>query len=348
MANGTLRLARGRGGTPLSLAIVAVLAVVLLLLGRVQSSLFERGRAYIADRAAPVLETLRMPLRTAGQWAGGLGQMFTVYQENVRLKEQNARLRQWQGAALELQQRLNRYQLLLNAVPDPEIASVTAHVIGRANRPFLNTMILDAGKRQHIKPGEAVVDERGMIGRIFLTGDHTSWVILLTDLNSRIPVSVKPGNVQAIMAGDNSESPALETSAQGVHLRDGQQVVTSGDGALLPAGLAIGRVYWDGQDFRTALLADSGGSDDVRVLDLKMPPEQPPAPSANDLPVTAAGLNPLAPAPSRTSPAGNAAPAPLAAPVPDRVVPRAAPVTAPKPTQSPAQPAPDDQGADDQ
>ena len=48
-------------------------------------------------------------------------------------------------------------------------------------------MILDAGRRQHVKPGEAVVDDRGMIGRIFLAGDHTSWVILLTDLTAAFP-----------------------------------------------------------------------------------------------------------------------------------------------------------------
>ena len=128
---------------------------------------------------------------------------------------------------------MKRYQLLLNAVPDPSFGAVTAHVIGRANRPFLNTMILDAGKAQGVKPGEAVVDARGMIGRIFLAGDHTSWVILLTDLNSRIPVAIEPGNIQAIMTGDNTAAPSLETLGQGVQLKDGDQIVTSGDGGLL-------------------------------------------------------------------------------------------------------------------
>ena len=57
----------------------------------------------------------------------------------------------------------------------------------------------------NVKPGEAVVDARGMIGRIYLAGDHTSWVILLTDLNSRIPVTIAAAaTCQAIMAGDNT------------------------------------------------------------------------------------------------------------------------------------------------
>jgi rod shape-determining protein MreC len=293
------------------LAVCAALACILIFLGRVQPTLFDRARAYASDRAAPVLEAVRAPLRNTEEWAGSLAEVFRVYQVNLKLKEQNARLRQWQNLALSLEQRLKRYQLLLNAVPDPKIASVTAHVIGRASRPFLNTMIVDAGRRQNIKPGEAVVDDRGMIGRIFVTGDHTSWVILLTDLNSRIPVSIQPGNLQAMLTGDNSGAPLLVVSAQGARLHDGQQVVTSGDGALLPAGLAVGKVFWNGTEFRAALFADAGRSDDVRVLDLTLRAEQPPAPSAVDLPVTAAGLPPLTPAPPK--PAAPAAPAPQVA-----------------------------------
>ena len=77
--------------------------------------------------------------------------------------------------------------------PIPTLNAVLARVIGRASRPFLQTMILDAGKQNSVKPGQAVMDARGMIGRIYLAGEHTSWVILLTDLNSRIPVTIEPG-----------------------------------------------------------------------------------------------------------------------------------------------------------
>lgn len=338
MANGSLRLARNRGGVPLSLAICAVFAAVLVLLGRVQPTLFDRARAYASDRAAPVLEAVRAPIRATGQWLGSLADLFDVYQQNLRLKEQNAQLRRWQSTALALQQRLTRYERLLHAVPDPAVGSLTAHVIGRANRPFLNTMILDAGRRQHVKPGEAVVDDRGMIGRIFLVGDHTSWVILLTDLSSRIPVAIEPGNVQALMSGDDSPAPALEVSALGAHLREGEQVVTSGDGALLPAGLAVGKVRRDGQEFRASLFADAGRADDVRVLDLKVAAEKPPTPTPADLPVSAAKLAPLAPPPPKVErpaaqPSASQAPAPTAA-TPSAATPSAA---APTAAASPAQ-----------
>jgi rod shape-determining protein MreC len=313
MANGTWKIARGKGSPQLSIAVVAILALVLVLLGRAQSSLFDRARTYFSDATSPVLEAVRSPVNAAGRWIGGIDEVFVVYEENLRLKDENARLRQWQNAALVLEQRVHRYQLLLNAVPDPSLNVVTAHVIGRAIRPFLDTMILDAGKTQGVKPGAAVVDGRGMIGRIYLVGQHTSWVILLTDLNSRIPVAVEPGHVQAILSGDNSTAPGLELSKQGIVLKQGQQIVTSGDGGLLPGGLAIGTVVWNGTEFRAGLLADAATADDVRILDLKVPLEQPPVPSPDDLPVSAAGLPPL-PSAAKTSSGTMPGPPPLPGP----------------------------------
>jgi rod shape-determining protein MreC len=271
--------------------------VVLVLLGKAQSSLFDRARASFTDWTRPALEWVSTPFDKASAWFDGIGDIFVVYQENQRLKQENARLRQWQSAALLLDERLKRYQLLLNAVPDPALNSHTARVIGRASHPFLDTMILDAGKEQGIKPGQAVVDARGMIGRIFLSGQRTSWVLLLTDLNSRIPVAIHPGNIQAIMAGDNTPTPTLETLATITPPKAGDQVVTSGDGGLIPPGIPVGVLVASGRGFRVALLADAAASQDVRIVDFKLPPEQPPAPSPSDLPATAAGLKPEPPAP---------------------------------------------------
>jgi rod shape-determining protein MreC len=242
---------------------------------------------------------------------GSVTEIFSVYQQNLKLKEENARLRQWRNVAIVLQGRVGRYQTLLHAVPDPQMNAVLARVIGRANRPFLQTMILDAGREHHALPGQAVVDARGMIGRIYLTGSRTSWVILLTDLNSRIPVTISAsagnsGNIQAMMTGDNSAYPTLDMVSHTVTLHDGDQVTSSGDGGLLPSGLPIGTVVSDGSGgWHVALLADPGASQDVEILNFSKPPEIPPATA--QLPVEAAGLKPqvLQPPP---------APAPIAAP----------------------------------
>ena len=321
MAN-AWKIAR-KGNAQLPLVIVIALAIVLVLLGKAQSGLFDRARAHVTDLMAPVLEKARAPVAGFDRWMGSIGEIFSVYEQNLKLKEENARLRQWRNVAIVLQGRVGRYQQLLHAVPDPKMDAVLAKVIGRANRPFLQTMILDAGRDSHALPGQAVMDPRGMIGRIYLTGSRTSWVILLTDLNSRIPVTIAPGNIQAIMAGDNSPMPTLDMVAHTVTLHAGDQVTSSGDGGLLPAGLPIGTVVADGQGgFRVALLADAGASQDVEVLNFSKPPETPPANA--QLPAKAAGLKPEAPPPPPAA-AGPAPPAPnpvQAAPKPVQAAPK--------------------------
>src|SRR3954470_12905793 len=335
MAN-AWKIAR-KSNAQLPLVIVIALAVVLVLLGKAQNGLFDRARAGASDAMAPMLERVRAPVAGFERWAGSLFEIFSVYEQNLKLKEENARLRQWRNVAVVLQGRVGRYQALLHAVPDPGLDAVLARVIGRANRPFLQTMILDAGRDQHALPGEAVVDARGMIGRVYLSGRRPSWVILLTDLNSRIPVTISPGNIPAIMTGDNSKLPVLEMVSRTVVLHPGDQVTSSGDGGLLPAGLPVGTVVSDGDGWRVSLLADATEAQDVEVLNFAKPPKTPPA--AAELPMRAAGLKPLPPpppAPVQT--------APLTQAPPQRTKPK--PVVPPAAAPGDGTPAPDAEAVD--
>lgn len=337
MGKGSWRISRSRGRAHLPLVVVAVLAVALILFGKAQSSLFDRARTGFSDWTQPLMVALHTPVQAVSRWLGSIGDIFWVYQENIRLKEENARLRQWHNQAMILDERLKRYQLLLHAVPDPALTGVVARVIGRSNHPFLQTMILDAGRSNGVKPGQAVIDQRGMIGRIYLTGERTSWVILLTDLNSRIPVSIEPNTDQAIMAGDNTPMPVIETLSGGVQLRADAQVVTSGDGDILPAGIPIGVIVVDGAHYRVALFADSSTAQDVQIVDFKLRPERSPPLSLQQLPVTAAGLPPA------TSPLPNAPGAQVVVPPPPVYRP-----PAPPPPRPGTAPAPADQPADNE
>jgi len=278
MGGGGWRLARGRGArsAQLPLVVCAVLAAVILLLGKAEASIFDRARAALSDWASPALEYVREPLSAIERWVDGIGGIFSVYDENVQLKRENAELRKWQNVALSLERRAERYGLLINAVPDGEIPSIVARVIGHSSRPFIKTMILNAGAEDGVKPGQAVVDDRGMIGRVYLTGERTAWVILLTDLNSRVPVSVEPKNTPAILAGDNTPMPALDSLPPNATITPGGRVLTSGDGGLLPPGLPIGVVVADDSGPHVALFADSNVADYVQVLDYVVPQSPPP------------------------------------------------------------------------
>ena len=131
MAN-AWKIAR-KSNAQLPLLIVIALAVVLVLLGKAQSGLFDRARSHATDLMAPLLQKVRAPVAGFDRWIGSIGEIFSVYEQNLKLKEENARLRQWRNVAIVLQGRVGRYQALLHAVPDPQMNRVLARVIGWRN-----------------------------------------------------------------------------------------------------------------------------------------------------------------------------------------------------------------------
>jgi rod shape-determining protein MreC len=261
------RLTRGRGALPASFAVCVALALAIAIAGKTQAPFIDEARTGISDFAAPALTAIRTPLTAFEHFASGVGNYFTVYGENERLRAENAELRKWQNVALSLEDKMRRYEELLNAAAGRQTKAVTARVIGESNRPFVSTMILSAGFKDGVRKGQAVVDERGMIGRIYLTGDHTSWVILLTDLNSRIPVAVEPSHRRAFLAGGNTATPALELDADEDDVHEGDRVLTTGDGGLLPPDLPVGTVMKNSGSYQVSLFANAGASDYVQVLD---------------------------------------------------------------------------------
>jgi rod shape-determining protein MreC len=258
---------RGRGAVPVSFFVCSVLAFVITLVGKTQSAWIDEARAKLSDVASPVLNGLRAPLVGFEHWTTGLPSIFTVYEDNIRLREENAELRKWQNVALSLEDRVRQYGQLLNAAPDRGAKPITARVIGESNRPFVSTMILNAGAKDGVRKGQAVIDDRGLIGRIYLTGERTSWVILLTDLNSRVPVVIEPSHRRAILAGNNTATPELELDIGDSKISAGDRVLTTGDGGLLPPDLPVGIVMDDDGAPAVSLLAGVDASDFVQVLD---------------------------------------------------------------------------------
>src|SRR5258706_11910255 len=246
MAGFVWRWTRGGGAKKFPVAVCGVLAVVIAFRGRAEASILDNAGATLSDWTGPGLTELRAPLLAVEQWIDNIGTIFTVYRENSQLRQENAELHKWQNVALALENRMQRYELLLHAVPDPRLASITARIIGESTLPFLKTLILNAGTAQQVKKGEAVVDDRGLLGRIYVSGERTSWVILLTDLNSRVPVVIEPSHRRAILTGDNTPSPRLELDVADGPIQAGDRVISTGDGGLLPPDGPIGVVLGEG------------------------------------------------------------------------------------------------------
>ena len=257
-----------------SLIFMVTLAAALLLLGRAETYVVDQARQIVTDLAAPLLELASRPVSAARRIVESTDQYAYVFDENERLREENTRLLAWKEAALKLESKVARFEALLNVQVDPTIDYVTGRVVGDSGGPFVETFIVNVGSEQNVESGQAVIDTDGLIGRIVATGQRASRILLLTDLNSRVPVSVEPSRARAVLAGDNSASPRLEYVPTNIEINAGDRVVTSGHGGLLPPGLPIGVLIQTEDGFyRVQLYSTRARLGMVRVLQYEFPDE---------------------------------------------------------------------------
>jgi len=217
-------------------------ALALMILGKVDSALMERVRVNVTDTVAPILDVISKPVETVNQLIEEARDLYDLRDVNEQLKIDNSRLLQWQTVARKLEAENKELRNILSFVPDKEARFVTARVIADTGGAFANSIILNAGEQAGARKGEAAITGNGLVGRVAGVGARSSRVLLITDLNSRIPVIVQPGGIRAIMAGNNSEQPRLIHLPPGAIVSHGDRVETSGHGGAFPPGLPVGRV----------------------------------------------------------------------------------------------------------
>ena len=257
-----------------SLIFMLTLAAALLLLGRAETYVFDQARQVVTDVAAPLLELASRPVAATRRLVERTDEYAYVFDENEHLRDENAVLLEWKEKALRFEAKIARYEALLNVQVDPSISYVTGRVVGDKGGPFVETYIVNLGRDHGVSSGQAVVDSDGLIGRIVSTGDRASRILLLTDLNSRVPVVIEPTRYRAVLAGDNTPWPRVEYLPAGSGVAPGDRVVTSGHGGLMPAGLPVGVVIATDDGFlRVQTFSNRDRLDSVRVLQYEFPSE---------------------------------------------------------------------------
>jgi len=255
----------------LSLVLTLTIASVLLV-GRAESYLVDRTRQVMTDLSAPLLELASRPVAAVRNFIASTDEYAYVFEENARLRAENEALREWREKALVLERRVSRFEALLDVTVDPSIQYATGKIIGDSGGPFVHAFIVNVPAADGAEAGQAVVDDDGLIGRVVSSGATASRVLLLTDLNSRIPVRVEPEGYRAIAVGDNSRFPKIQFLAPEARLKQGDRVVTSGHGGLMPPDLPVGMVVMasDGSP-RLQTYSEFDRTSSVRILKYEFP-----------------------------------------------------------------------------
>ncbi len=230
----------------LTLPVLIVASFGLMLVGKADTLLADRARIALADALAPIYAILDEPLGQIREAIHEAGDLWTIREENTRLRDENERLRRWQSIALALDMENQRLKATLRWVPDEAPAFVTARVVADAGGLYARAVLLSVGPGHTIRKGAIALDERGLVGRVTELGARTARVLLITDLNSRIPVIMETSRARAILVGTNGPRPRLLYWAEGTVPQQGERIVTSAEANALPANLPIGTVRYSG------------------------------------------------------------------------------------------------------
>ena len=268
------------------IAIVLVAGAAIL----VATQAGRRGPAQAAmqtgdDSAAVAGRAATGPLRSGESLFDRIGAMWDESARLQALEQENRDLRSWRDLAERLAERNARYEALLRMPRDAfgEGAdvdhSIAAQLVLDSGGPFMRTLVANAGAAHGVKVGYIAVNENGLIGRVVSVGQQTSRVLMLDDYNSRIPVMGEASRVRAVLAGQAShppelytapfqpQSPRLDFIVGAQSLREGERMITSGDGGLYPRGIPVGLAHRDGDGaWHVALAAAQRPIDFVRIV----------------------------------------------------------------------------------
>jgi rod shape-determining protein MreC len=232
-----------RGPAPLvRLAFFASLSVALLVLDA-RFKYAETLRSLIAVAAYPLQQVATAPGQLAGRIAGFFASQSALQKDNAELRAKlvssSQDAQRYEATAAELEQ-LRR---LIGAQERLGLKSTAVEVLYSGRDPFAKKLLVDKGATHGILPGQAVIDEAGVVGQVTRVHPLVSEVTLLIDKDQAIPVQVVRNGLRAVAFGSGSAGTLeLRFMAANAEIQNGDKLVTSGIDGTYPPGLPVGTV----------------------------------------------------------------------------------------------------------
>ncbi len=249
-------------------------AFLTISLSRVDSLIVSAVDKVVIDMTGPVMQVIESPARALHHIYTYFYDISHIYTENRQLRAENKQMMILQNKVRTLEVENQLLSRLLNYVPPPSAKYMSAQIIAESGDNFTHLLLVYIGDKP-IRKGQVVMSNESVIGRVDSVGKHFAKIILITDINSKIPVLIERTRTRGILSGNNTAFPELIFTRTNEHIQIGDIVVTSGVGGLFPAGLPVGFVQKVNEDGSVIVdpLADTSRLEYVRIVDYGITPE---------------------------------------------------------------------------
>ena len=246
--------------------LLIILAICFLIVSTVSPQSLGGLRVTVADAAAPVLNVVSAPIQKAAVFVRDVTGLAAIQAENARLTEENIKLREWYQTALLLEAENKSLRELMNVKVDPQHTYITARILTDSSATFAKSLLVSAGQSDGVKKGQAVISGEGLVGRVVEVGEGTARVLLVTDINSRVPVIIEGSSQHAIFTGRNQQKGALLHLPPETKVKKEDRIITSGLGGVFPVGLPVGVVQQVEDEVLVQPFADFNRMMNVRIV----------------------------------------------------------------------------------
>ena len=236
-----------------SLFVLIILSIILIYIDTIETKPLNFFRSFLKDTIYRGALITSAPSRGFGNLTGTVKKHVNLYSNYNQLKEENDKLRNNISKTDFLELENTQLRKLIEEQVTSSSNLVSARVMLDKQSPYLNSFIINTGSNKGIKKGMAVLDGKNFIGRIVDVNFFSSRVLLISDLNSKIPVLIEPSAYHAILSGHGRNKPTLEYLPEKHTIQNGDKVYTSGKEGIFSPGIPIGEVIIE-NNFITVLL----------------------------------------------------------------------------------------------
>src|SRR5438093_227911 len=282
-----------RGPSPLARLAFFVLLSLVLLFADTRFRYLENIRLAVGVALYPVQRVLQLPGDALGTVAAYFASQRSLANDNASLKQELLRHAAEVQGYPQLDQENARLRALIKVEARFHGSSVGAEVLYSGRDPFTQKLFVDKGEAAGVQPGQAVIDELGVVGQVTRVFPYMAEVTLLTDKDHAVPVKVERSGVRSVMYGTGTgRLPELRFLSPNVEIQAGDKLLTSGIDGTYPSGLAVAQVVSvereTGQIFaRVTCKPLAGVEKSPHLLILgraAAPPQRPEEPAESDTP----------------------------------------------------------------
>ena len=224
-----------------SLVALIIFSVVLIVLSRINFPAINYLKIGLNEVVYRVSFIVSLPEQQLNRSLIVINNHLNLYNDHDQLKEKFKSLR---GKELDNEYLKFENERLRKIIDEYIINTdeLVAKVLLDKESPFLRSIILNKGSKDKIRIGMAVLDGPYLVGKVVEVNYATSRVLLISDLNSKIPVILEPGDIQSIMSGSGKNKGQIQYFKTENTLNEKKIVFTSGSGGIFKSGIPIGEI----------------------------------------------------------------------------------------------------------